>query len=115
MNKGDQNMKHEAKDITWNLDFLFKGIKDPRINENVESAIVKAAEVANDYKGRIKDLIASELLELLKTCEELYLLIFRPYVYSYLEYSTETTNEDKKLLKEKNDRKVVEFTNLQLY
>lgn len=115
--EGAMIMDFTAKGITWKLDFLYKGIDDPRIQEDIDRCINGSKKLAEDYKGKLKstELTVEVLLDALKKKEEYFELIWRLRSYGSMEYYAEMNNEKLMVFKDQINSKFVEVTNLFLF
>lgn len=81
-----------AEEITWNLGDLYKGIDDPAIDRDLDQADSLADALAEQYRGRIARLTATELLGLIQSYERVVELSQRVGSFAYLLWSTSTDN-----------------------
>ena len=96
----------------WDLSFLYQGINDPKIEEDLNHAN-KIADELSKYRGRLKDgeLSVEELLKLFQLTEKVQALVSRGEGYGLLLFCQETTNEDYKALYAKVQQQDVEIQN----
>jgi oligoendopeptidase F len=81
-----------AEEITWNLGDLYKAIDDPAITRDLDQADALADALAEQYRGRVAKLTASELLTLIESYEAIVELAQRVGSFAYLLWSTSTDN-----------------------
>ena len=65
-----QNQKHQNP--AWDLSDLYNGIKDPKIEQDLEKYRKSAVSFARKYKGKLATLSDKEFLQVLKA-KELFL------------------------------------------
>ncbi len=84
----------ESTEIRWNLNDLFSSMDDPRIEETLTEAMVRAAQFQSDYKGKINspDLTAQKLGNALREYEALRQFASKPAAYAGLLFSTDTAD-----------------------
>ncbi len=96
----------------WDLSFLYQGINDPEIDEDLNQA-KEIADELNKYRGKLKngELSAQELLELFQQTEKVQTLVSKGEGYGFLLFVQETTNEDHKAIYAKMQQQEVEIQN----
>ena len=55
----------------WDLSEYYNGVDDPQIQKDLDLFDKKAKDFVKKYKGRVRDLDASELLKLFKAKEDM--------------------------------------------
>jgi len=82
-----------ADGVAWNLGELYQDVADPRINQDLERALVRAQAFETTYRGRI-DVAGGPapalLFGALRELEGLYELMDRPAVYAGLVHAAKT-------------------------
>jgi oligoendopeptidase F len=79
-----------AEQVTWDLNDLYAGVNDLAIDRDLDAADARADELAQAYRGRIAQLDAGELRDLLEGYEQAYELARKVGAYAYLNWSTNT-------------------------
>lgn len=79
-------------DVHWDLSDLFSSPDDPRIQETLDSVLVRAEEFQRAYRGTINagDLTAQRLFDSLTEYESIETAASKPLSYASLLYSTNT-------------------------
>lgn len=79
-------------DVHWNLGDLYDGIADPRIDETLNAAQVRAEQFERDYKGKInaQDLTAERLGTALREYEDIEQAASKPAYFASLLFATDT-------------------------
>ncbi len=77
-----------TEEVIWDLKDLYRGIDDPRVQEDIEKCQTWASEIADRYSGRIGKLMANELLSALKESEELATRLGRLSAFAQLNFAT---------------------------
>ena len=54
-----------AEEVTWDLSDLYAAVDDPAIERDLDEADARAEELAQTYRGRIAELDAEEMRDLL--------------------------------------------------
>jgi len=83
----------EATDVHWNLEDLQDGPDE--VSDTLTRAAEDAEALAEEMRGRIADLSAGELAEVLGRVEAIQDRVGRAYAYAYLWWSTDTTASDR--------------------
>ena len=81
-----------SKMPAWDLSDLYKGINDPQIEKDMEIYRKSAAKFAKTYKGRLKDLSASEFAKAIRDIEKRSLMAGRLGGFAYLNMVTQMKN-----------------------
>ncbi len=89
---------NEQSIIKWDLSDFFDSIKDPRIEEKISQIEQKAKLFNNELRGKIKEgnFEPNQLKEWFIRLEDIETDLFYFNVYSYLEFSTNSTDEEVK-------------------
>ncbi len=79
-------------DVRWNLDDLYSGMDDPRINETLDAAQKRAEAFQAAYKGRLNspELTASLLAEAVQEYERIQQEADKPAYFASLLFTTDT-------------------------
>ena len=88
---------------SWDLSELYQSIDDPRIDQDLTSALENARQFESTYRGKIcrPDISALELLQAIDAYESLLRNQSRPGSYASLHYSTDTTDTARGALTQK--------------
>lgn len=81
-----------AENIVWNLGDLFAGSDDPSLMQTIQDAHAAADRFAEQYRGRVADLSASEMAGALEAQAAIQDMVTRAGYYANLEWTTDTTN-----------------------
>lgn len=100
--KMNENKYSGAKEVTWDLSDLYNSTSDQDIDRDLDQADHKAKKLTAEYKGRISDLSAEEMLKLLQRYEEILELSGKAAAYAYLCWSTNTEMAERGALLQKN-------------
>lgn len=85
--------KTGAEDVIWDLSVFYGGYDDPRIAEDMSAIEADVAAFAEKYRGKIASLSAAELNEMMVTQEDLYDRALRINNFAFLDYATDTNNQ----------------------
>jgi len=80
----------KADDVVWKLEDLYQAPEDPNIEADRRWCLEQAAELANKWKGRVKELEAGELMEAIRSFENLRERAQKLLAYGYLLFATQT-------------------------
>ncbi|MCY3413412.1 MAG: hypothetical protein INQ03_17360 [Candidatus Heimdallarchaeota archaeon] len=81
--------------MEWDLNLLVpKGFEDPKIDESITFAKQMANELEKTYRGKIKDLTAKEIEELVSKEEEIYIKTSEVNQFARLHVSANSNNMD---------------------
>jgi oligoendopeptidase F len=82
----EKEPKKMAKGVVWNLDELYQGHDDPRLDQDLKSVHEKAQKFVTSYKGKIsdEDLEPQILLSAIQEYEFIHELGMKPYAFAYL-------------------------------
>ncbi|MHA1125953.1 MAG: M3 family metallopeptidase [Candidatus Heimdallarchaeota archaeon] len=89
------------KEIAWNLFQIFPSINDPSIDKAIEAVKKLADKIVSKYKGKIKDLDAKGLFELLQQYEEFSMELQDIGLFARLSFAANMTLDETQSL---NDR-----------
>ena len=81
-----------AEDVAWELDDIYAGPDDPRLESDLEDARRSAAAFRERYRGRLGVLSPAELLEAVQELERIDGLVVRARAYAYLLFSVDTAD-----------------------
>ncbi len=76
----------------WNLDDLYAGEDDPRLQQDLERLETACADFARDYEGRLAELDAEGLLACIRRQEEINRIAGRISSFAGLRYYQQTTD-----------------------
>src|SRR5437773_6640139 len=82
-----------ADGISWNLTDLYRGVDDPRLTEDLETALRRAQAFEATYRGQIQvegGPPAAHLLAALEELESLFEQMDKPAVYASLLHAAKT-------------------------
>jgi oligoendopeptidase F len=82
--------KTGAEGVTWNLGDLYTSSADPRLDADLAAADQRADVFAAKYRGRVADLSAKEMAELLAEYEAIADLAGKAGSFAFLSWSTQT-------------------------
>lgn len=91
----EKESKHLAKGIVWDLDDLYQGQDDPRLDQDLEAVREKAQKFVSSYKGKIsdEDLKAQTLLSVIQEYESIHELGMKPYAFAYLYHASDVRDQ----------------------
>ena len=79
-----------AENVTWNLADLYPAIDDPAIERDLDLSDAEADALGEKYRGRVAELSAAELAELLSAYETLVERAQKAGNFAYLSWSADT-------------------------
>lgn len=79
-------------EVLWNLDDLYSGPDSDAFLQDCSRCEQEARAISKSYRGRVKHLSATELLELVTRLERLESLIGRLATYAFLQFTTRVDN-----------------------
>ncbi len=82
-----------AEAVEWNLDDLYVGPDDPRLNADLESALADARSFRERYHGRVGGLSAAELLGATGEYERIASAVTRAEAFAQLRFAADTSDE----------------------
>ena len=94
--------KTGAENVAWDLTHLYTGTDDPKIEQDMQKSLKLADELSAEYKGRVPDLDAEELRDLLEKAEVILEIGQIIGAYAYLDWSTATGEPAKGALLQKS-------------
>lgn len=87
--------KTGAESVAWDLTHLYSGTDDKKIEQDMQGSLKLADELSAEYKGRVADLDAEELRDLLEKSEVILEMSHIIGAFAYLDWSTDTQNAAK--------------------
>lgn len=81
-----------AENVIWDLSVFYAGIDDPMIESDMRKLDGEVDQFAAEYRGRIAQLDAEEMMDVLKAMERIYDQHGRIASFARLMYSTDTNN-----------------------
>lgn len=93
----------------WDLSDLYKSIKDPQINKDLEAYKKNALSLQKKYKGKLEKLSAEEFLRALKLLEKNSVLGGRLGGFAYLNMSTQMKNPEAMIFYQNISEKLTDF------
>ena len=111
-------MSSHAEGILWNLSDLYTGVGDSDIDKDLDHTDDEAKALADRGRGRIGEMAANEMNEFLKAYEAVLDRAWKPRIYAYLHWSTNTEDSRRGALlqktTERNSRLTQELLFLEL-
>ena len=104
-----QKMKKNNTLPAWDLSDLYKSIKDPQINKDLEAYKKNALSLQKKYKGKLEKLSAEEFLRALKLLEKNSVLGGRLGGFAYLNMSTQMKNPEAMIFYQNISEKLTDF------
>ncbi len=89
MNNVSETSESSVEKIVWNLDDLYAGPDDPSIEADMKWCRQRAGELAR-HRGKVAGLSARELLEAVRSLEEMHERAQKLMAFSYLYFATRT-------------------------
>jgi oligoendopeptidase F len=86
------------EEMIWDLSQLVESSEPTSIQKRLELMVAEAGKIREKYHGKIKDLDAKGVLELLETRDAYFLKFEGAYTYCRLMYSADSTNDVAKQL-----------------
>ncbi len=83
-----ENKNLGAQDVKWDLSFLYKGVDDPQIDEDVKSLELLAKKFVENYKGKLYN----KLGEAIEDYSSIKMLSDKIGMYLFLQQSLDVTN-----------------------
>ncbi|MFC1850219.1 M3 family metallopeptidase [candidate division CSSED10-310 bacterium] len=104
----------KAQGVTWDLSFLYTSVNDARIDQDFEKIRNLSEAFVNNYQGKIAvaSLCPTFLLKALQDGEEIFSFLLKPYIYSILLYSENTTNNEAQSLKARTENEFLAINNM---
>ncbi len=78
----------------WNLKTMYDAINDPRVERDLTKAANDAKSFASDYENMIKNLQPDGIFTALEKYEEINNLTAKLYVFAFLNYVTNISNQE---------------------
>ncbi len=100
MSKAQAN-KTGAEQVTWDLDDLYASGADPQIEKDLDSADERAQKLAQAFRGRIAELGATKLCEVIREFEDIWETALKACDYAHLDWSTNTQDASRGALLQK--------------
>lgn len=88
------NLQLQTKDVLWNLNDLYTGMKDPQIDKDLEFCTEEAKSLRSSFSGRLAELPVADFLSLLTRYEKLDSLFTKLGTYSFLNFTTQMDNSE---------------------
>src|SRR5690606_19712150 len=76
-----------AEEVAWDLTDLYQGVDDPAIERDMQESLARADKLAEQYNGRIADLDASGLREMIAQFETINAAAYKANGYAYLSWA----------------------------
>lgn len=104
MSETTETQKTGAEKINWDLSDLYSSNDDPQLAKDKKVILEEAEAFAKEYRGRVAELSASELKNMLDDYELILDTAGKIGSFAYLQWSTNTGNTDYgKLVAETNE------------
>jgi oligoendopeptidase F len=81
-----------AENVIWDLSVFYKGIDDPNIQRDMDALTKRVEKFASEYKGRVANLDAEEMMDAMTELEGIYDAGGRIGHFASLLYATDTNN-----------------------
>ncbi|MBZ0280848.1 MAG: M3 family oligoendopeptidase [Anaerolineae bacterium] len=81
-----------AENIIWDLSVFYTGVDDPAIQRDMDTVNAEVDQFAAQYKGRIAELDAEEMMDAIKALESIYDHSGRIGNFAHLMFSTDTAD-----------------------
>jgi oligoendopeptidase F len=81
-----------AENVIWDLSVFYQGIDDPAIQRDMDAVKTRVEKFAADYKGRVAQLDAEEMMDAMIELEAIYDQGGRIGHFASLLYATDTNN-----------------------
>lgn len=94
----------------WDLSDLYDGIKDPKIEQDLEKYRKSAVSFARKYKGKLSSLNAQEFLKVLKLNESRNKISSRLGGFAYLNMATQMKNQEAMAFYQNIVEKITEYS-----
>ncbi|MDF1614874.1 M3 family oligoendopeptidase [Desulfurivibrio dismutans] len=86
----DLNTKLGTTEVIWQLTDLYQGAEDPLLTANLATCEEEAGAIRAEFAGRLAELEAAGLLDLIRRLESLEARLGRAATYAYLNFATQT-------------------------
>jgi len=104
-----------AETIRWNLSDLFNGLTDPKIETTLDAAEKKVEAFVQNYRGKLADLSAAELLQAFKDEELLISPLYQLSQFAHLNTAADTADETAKALEARVDEALSKISNQMVF
>lgn len=81
-----------AENVIWDLSVFYTGVDDPAIQRDMDAVNAEVDQFAAQYKGRIAELDAEEMMDAIKALESIYDRSGRIGNFAHLMFSTDTAD-----------------------
>lgn len=81
------DVKTGAEDVSWDLTTMYPAFGDPSFEADLTESEELADKLAEEYKGRIADLDAEEMRDLLEQYQEVLRLAYKANMYAQMEWT----------------------------
>ncbi len=88
------NHKLQTEKIVWLLNDLYNGLDDPKIETDIRLCQDESRNIRDSYKGRVANLTARELVNLVSKLENLATTRGRLSTFAFLLFTTQTQNPE---------------------
>ena len=87
----------ETTNVQWNLNDLYSGMDDPRVEETLAAQSERSDSFAEEYKGKINNpsLTAPALYKAIEEYESILQEVDKPMAYASLLFSADTSDESR--------------------
>ena len=85
---------HGTQNIIWNLSDIYTGTDDPKLSADIAWCTDEARSVHTEYYGRVADLNAESLLNLVFRLEKIDCTITKLATFSFLNFTTQINNAE---------------------
>ena len=82
-----------AESVEWDLEDLYEGPEDPRLEQDLEQALADAKRFRERYHGRLGELSAAELADATAELERIYSVVSRADTFAGLRFAADTSEE----------------------
>ncbi len=90
----DINEMLGTKGVVWRLEDLYSGVDDPAIARDMDWCLEEAVAIKSAYAGKVADLDAPALRELVERLERLSEVMARLGAFSYLNFATKAEDPE---------------------
>ena len=94
----------------WDLSDLYKGIKDPQIEKDLEKYKRQNKKLARDYKGKMASINGDDFSQSLQLVEKNSVLGSKLAVFAYLNMVTQMKNQEAVAFYQNLDEKMTEYS-----
>ena len=107
----------KAAGVRWEISDLYAGPDDARLEQDLQSALLKAQQFQARFYGKIahEGLTGATLTAAIAQLEEIYTLSMRPEIYAFLAFSADTAADNCKALYAKCQESMARVQNLVLF